>query len=78
VWTKDGEGKAKGILLEGDRRALDVMVKDRRAFGDTGGWGYEHFDGQATTGNLTPADRTTCSECHAKSDRDHVYSRIRP
>ena len=37
VFTKDGEGRASGILLEGDRRFLDVMVKDGRRFETTGG-----------------------------------------
>ena len=32
VFTKDGEGRAKGITFEGDRRFLDVMVKDSRRY----------------------------------------------
>lgn len=31
VLMKEGEGDAKGITLEGERRALDVMVKKRPA-----------------------------------------------
>src|SRR5438876_8247529 len=44
VFTKDGDGPAKGILFEGERRFLDVMVKDARSYEGTGGWGYEHFE----------------------------------
>ncbi len=79
VWTKAGEGHGAGILFEADRRFLDVMVKNEALYRDTGGWGYEHFDGTATTPTLSQADRATCFECHAKSkDRAHVFTRLRP
>jgi hypothetical protein len=78
VFTKDGEGQAKGILLEGERRFLDVMVKDTRRYDSTGGWGYEHFDKDDKDGRLSDRDRATCSTCHAKSPTDHVFSRLRP
>ena len=78
VFTKDGEGRAKGITLEGDRRFLDVMVKDSHRYATTGGWGYEHFDRNETTGQLSASDQATCSACHSKSPADHVFSVIRP
>ena len=79
VYTKEGDGGAKGMLLEGDRRSVDVMVKNDRLYKDTAGWGFEHFEGQEVTGRLDAAGRSRCFECHAKSkDRDHVYSTIRP
>jgi hypothetical protein len=79
VFTKDGEGQTKGILLEGDRRFLDVMVKDDRLYNETGGWGFDHFEGQERTGVLTVNERSKCYECHAKrKERDHVFTSIRP
>jgi cytochrome P460 len=79
VSTKDGEGQAKGILLESGRRSLDVMMKNDKVYTDTGGWAFEHFDGEDTTGRLDAKGRTTCYECHSKQkDRDHVFSTIRP
>jgi len=78
VFTKEGEGLATGLLLEGERRFLDVMVKDAERFKSTGGWGYEHFDRDDQTGRLTDAERVTCGTCHAKAPADHVFSRIRP
>jgi len=78
VLTKDGEGQAIGITLEGDRRGLDVMVKNDRLYEDTGGWGFEHFEGSRTAPTLTASARSTCFECHSKARRDHVYSTIRP
>jgi hypothetical protein len=78
VFTKDGDGRAKGILLEADRRFLDVIVKDGGRFETTGGWGYEHFDGDDRTGRLSENDRAACSACHMKAQTDHVFSRMRP
>lgn len=79
VSTKDGEGQARGILLEADRRFLDVMVKNDRLYKETGGWGFDHFDGQERTGTLAVTERSKCYECHAtRKERDHVFSSIRP
>jgi hypothetical protein len=77
VVAEDGTGQAKGALLEGQRRFMDVMVKNDRLYRDTGGWGFAHFEGEAT-GRLEAAGPTQCYECHAKrKDRDHVFSTIR-
>jgi hypothetical protein len=78
VFTKEGEGPAAGLLFEGERRFLDVMVKDAQRYTSTGGWGYEHFDRDDQAGRLTDAERGTCASCHAKAPADHVFSRIRP
>jgi hypothetical protein len=78
VLTKDGQDQAKGILLEGDRRGLDVMVKNDRLYKDTGGWGFDHFDRDSTTGTLSTSARASCQECHSKAKRDHVFSTMRP
>jgi hypothetical protein len=78
VFTKDGDGPFKGLVFEGDRRFLDVMRKDSRQYGSTGGWGYEHFDRDDTTGRLSGSEQAACSACHAKAPTDHVFSRIRP
>jgi hypothetical protein len=77
VFTKDGTGQGKGILLEGDRRALDVMVKNDQLYKDTGGWGFEHFDRDSPAGMLPSADRRKCLDCHSTAARDHVFSTIR-
>ena len=78
VWTKAGEGHGVGMLFEGDRRFVDVMVKNDAVYKDTGGWGYEHFDSPATTQTLSSTERAQCSECHARSKTDHVFTRLRP
>jgi len=79
VLTKDGEGRSKGIVFEADRRTLDVMVKDDKAYKDTAGWGYEHFDGTAMAPTMTAETRKACFECHSNGgERDSVFTRIRP
>jgi hypothetical protein len=77
VFTKDGTDQATGILLEGDRRALDVMVKNDQRYKDSGGWGFEHFDRDSTTAMLSAEGRNKCFECHSTAARDHVFSAIR-
>lgn len=78
VSGKEGEGEAKGILAEGERRSLDVMVKNDRLYKESGGWGFEHFKGDDRTGSL-PADvRTACYTCHSRQkDRDCVFTTVR-
>jgi len=77
VFTKDGTDQARGILLEADRRALDVMVKNDQRYKDTGGWGFEHFDRDSAAGMLSADGRGKCFECHSTAARDHVFSTIR-
>jgi hypothetical protein len=73
--TVAGEGAAKGTLNEGERRALDVMIKDDRLFGATSGWGFETFDSK--NGRLAEADRARCYGCHSqKKDHDLVYTSL--
>jgi hypothetical protein len=78
VFTKAGEDQAQGITLEGERRGLDVMIKNDRLYGDTGGWGFDHFDRDNRTGTLDASGRAKCAGCHAKAQRDHVFSSVRP
>ena len=78
ILTEDGTGPMKGIVMEGHRRSLDVMVKDDRLYPDTGGWGFEHFEDTEATGKLDVKRQTQCYQCHAQNkDRDHVFSKIR-
>ena len=71
-------GYHTGNFPDGERRFLDVMVKDGGRYGSTGGWGYEHFDRNDCTGRLSGNEQATCSACHVKAPTDHVFSRIRP
>lgn len=73
--TVSGEGDAQGMLKEGERSALDVMVKDDRVYGETGGWGFETFD--AKNARLGEKARMQCFACHGKQkDRDSVFTTL--
>ena len=62
---------------EGNRRHIDVMVKDSIKYNATGGWGYEEFNGDSKTErNATPAIQTQCFNCHA-TQKNHVFSTYR-
>ena len=70
--------EAQGVTVEKGRRSLDVMHKDGGRFQATGGWGYDHFDGDSQT-SVAPAEtRTACFTCHSqRKDHDFVYSTFR-
>ncbi|HTS26353.1 MAG TPA: cytochrome P460 family protein [Bryobacteraceae bacterium] len=75
--TIPGEGDSKGVLKEGERSALDVMVKDDRLYQETGGWGFETFDSK--NARLSAKDRLQCYTCHSKQkDRDLVFGSLTP
>ena len=78
VFTKDGEGQAKGIVLEGERRSVEVMVKDDQMYKETGGWGFESFGRDDRTGKLQASGQAQCHTCHSKAkERDYVFSSVR-
>jgi hypothetical protein len=66
-----------GNTTEGNRKHIDVMVKDSLQYTATGGWGYEEFGGDSHTNRLlTTTVRTQCFNCHAKMS-DKVFSEFR-
>ena len=67
-----------GVILEGSRRTVDVMHKDSQRYPDSGGWGFEHFEGDIQTEGASAQMRAACFTCHAKNkDHDFVYSEMR-
>ena len=79
LWTKEGESDAKGLVLEGNRRFLEIMVKDDRLYAESSGWGFERFEAEAMSGRLTMEQRTQCHQCHSKrQDRDLVFTVLKP
>ena len=69
-----------GSLVEGERRWLGVMQKDREKFKATGGWGFEHFAGNSKTDREVAVNGPieACVTCHMKrKDSDLVFSKLR-
>lgn len=67
------------LVLEGNRKLIDVMVRDIDRFKSTGGWGYEEFAGDSKTErNVRTLAVTACYNCHAQQkSNDNVFSKLR-
>lgn len=63
-----------GATVEGERKALFVMLRDEARFTDTGGWGFEGFDKDSksirTVGNSAI---TACYACHTNLAEDTQF-----
>lgn len=70
---------ADNTVQEGPRKVLGVMLKDSRRYKDTGGWGFEGFKGDSTSGRAVGANAATaCYQCHtAQKDKGYVFSSMR-
>lgn len=70
---------APGTTSEGARRFIDVMVKDIQRFADTGGWGFEEFNGDSQSDRvLTAQAKVACYNCHAqRKEQGFVFSSLR-
>jgi hypothetical protein len=69
-------GKAQSFVAGAPKNGVQFMVKDSKKYGETGGWGYAHFnDGK-------PADTSFMQSCfpchHAIKSRDDVFTRYAP
>jgi hypothetical protein len=69
----------KGGMKEGERKFIDVMMKDSKLYAATGGWGFEEFDKSSKTiRNLKDADKTQCYNCHvSRKENGYVFSSYR-
>ena len=73
---RDSQQK-NGVIFEGDRKRVDVMIKDSTAYKDTGGWRFERFWGNDHTKNVIPDSGTTCFQCHSKANgHGFVFSHL--
>jgi hypothetical protein len=66
----------KGAVTESARKVLAVMVKNRAAFKETGGWGFEGFGGGSPDKRVVGANAVTaCFACHQdQKAKDYVFS----
>lgn len=68
------------LLIEGNRRLVDVMVRDSIKYASTGGWGFEEFKGNSKEERtIKSTAATNCYSCHASQASHHfVFSTLRP
>jgi hypothetical protein len=62
-------------IVEGERKVVGVMRKDRRAYPQTGGWGFEGFKGNSKSERAVGTKAVeACFGCHAaQKDKDYVF-----
>jgi hypothetical protein len=66
-----------GIIFEGDRRRVDVMIKDSNLYKSTGGWRFERFMGNDQSQDATHDSGTSCFECHTSAKaHGFVFSQL--
>jgi hypothetical protein len=74
---RDAQQK-NGVISEGERRRVDVMIKDSSLYKSTGGWRFERFFGDQKTENAIHDSGTSCFQCHSKADKHgFVFSQLR-
>ena len=67
------------MIVEKDRKRIDVMQFDGELFSDTGGWGFETFLGDSATERLEQDVVVACYGCHIPAkESNYVYSQYRP
>jgi len=63
----------QGAIETTQRKFLAVMRKNSKLYPETGGWGYEVFQGYQAAGSLKDAKQ--CFDCHAtQKAKDYVFS----
>jgi hypothetical protein len=68
-----------GAYVEGPRKLLAVMVKERGKYKATGGWGFDAFKGDSRTERTVSDPFEQCFGCHQEQkDNDFVFSGYRP
>ncbi|RFZ90226.1 hypothetical protein D0C36_20725 [Mucilaginibacter conchicola] len=76
VWGKQHEDK-DGNILPGNFQNVQIMIKDRKKYRSTEGWGFAKFDGlKLKPFGKSVAFATTCINCHRLlvSESDFVFN----
>ena len=67
-----------GVIFEGERRRVDVMIKDSSLEKSTGGWRFERFWPNDPTQNAIHDSGASCFACHANAKaHGFVFSQLR-
>src|SRR3954469_5874834 len=66
-----------GVLFEGERRRVDVMIRDSARYEKTGGWRFERFMGDQQTQDAVADSGASCFQCHTSAaTHGFVFSRL--
>lgn len=65
-----------GVIVEGDRKRVDVMIKDS-SHQSTGGWRFERFWGNDQAQDAVHDSGASCFQCHEKAKaHGSIFSRL--
>jgi hypothetical protein len=68
-----------GSYLEGPRKATAIMLKDKKKYAATGGWGFQAWGEGDPAKPLVTDPAKQCFECHQpKKDQDYAFSTYIP
>jgi cytochrome P460 len=56
-----------GVIFEGERRRVDVMIKDSNLYKSTGGWRFERFWANDQTKDVVLDASASCFGCHTNA-----------
>ena len=66
-----------GVIFEGERRRVDVMIKDSNLYKATGGWRFERFWANDQTKDAVSDAGASCFACHANvKTHGFVFSQL--
>jgi hypothetical protein len=66
-----------GIIFEGDRRRVDVMIKDSSLYQTTGGWRFERFYANDQSKDAVTDAGASCFACHTNAKaHGFVFSQL--
>jgi hypothetical protein len=66
-----------GVIFEGDRKRVDVMIKDSSRYASTGGWRFERVWGSDQTQDAVYGADTSCFQCHSNAKaHGFVFSQL--
>jgi uncharacterized protein involved in high-affinity Fe2+ transport len=66
-----------GVIFEGDRKRVDVMIKDSAHYGSTGGWRFQRFFGNDQAQSAIHDSGASCYQCHQKATaHGFIFSRL--
>jgi mono/diheme cytochrome c family protein len=68
-----------GSYVEGNKKAVTVMIKDAAKYASTGGWGFQVFAGGDPAKPLVTDATQACFACHTpEKEHDFTFSRYIP
>jgi hypothetical protein len=62
-----------GVIFEGERRRVDVMIKASSSYDSSGGWRFERFWANDQTQDALHGSGTTCFQCHSQAKARDLF-----